>query len=178
MFAFKSGELHCTTKYIGGKRTASNSHEYYENLIVAENMGKGCELEIIGFCVSQFTISAIVRLNGCQKTLWQNNLNEKEKAAILSDPFYANTDIASMLKQLEYGAHAHITLALAPEIRAKQAVNDLINLKIRTLLQKKSKKPLDKVSVDEYELIYLNDLYCFAKLSEAISVRTIFSGYF
>lgn len=171
--------MHCTTKYIGGKRIASNSHEYYENPIVAENIGRGFELEIIGFCVSQFTISAIVRLsNGDQKSLWQNNLNEKEKNAILTDPFYANTDISSMLTQLEYGAHAHITLALAPEISAKQAVNDLINLKLRTLLQKKFKKPMDKISVDEYELVYFNDLYCLVKLNKAIHVKTIFSGYF
>jgi len=109
---FKTGELHCTTKYIGGKKHSASdeNRDYYEHFCVAESMGQATRLHIVGFCVGQSTISAIVSLrDAIQKFLWKNNLSEKEKIAIKSEPFYQNRNVDSMLDKLEYGGGNLIT---------------------------------------------------------------------
>lgn len=107
MFRFKKAELHCTTKYIGGKKmnnTAENV-SYYTNPNVAENMGRAFQLKVVGFCATETTVSAMISIVGeTQKFLWKNNITDKEKTAIISDPFYKNhPDIDSLFGQLEHG---------------------------------------------------------------------------
>ena len=107
-FKFKKSELHCTTKYVGSKKVANTPENvsYYENLTVAESMGRAFKLTIVGFCISKYTVSAIVSLSNLeQKTLWQNNLTDKDKAAIITDPFYENKDIDRFIEKLEYGGN-------------------------------------------------------------------------
>ncbi len=106
LYEFKAGELHCTTKYIGGKKQADldENRKYYEHSFVAESIGRANMLQVIGFCIGQSTISAIVSLKDAkQKFLWKNGLSEKERAAIKNEPFYRYRDVDSMLRKLEYG---------------------------------------------------------------------------
>jgi hypothetical protein len=107
LLRFKKTELHCTTKYIGGKKMNNTPENvnYYTNQNVAENMGRAFKLKIVGFCITESTVSAIISLVGeTQKFLWKNNLTEKEKSAIISDPYYKdNPDIHSVFSKLEHG---------------------------------------------------------------------------
>lgn len=64
VYDFKGGELHCTTKYIGGKKHSctDDNRAYYEHLTVAQSIGLVTNLHIIGICIAQSTVSAIVSL--------------------------------------------------------------------------------------------------------------------
>jgi len=64
-------------------------------------------------------------------------------------------------------------------VKAKQAVNDLIDLKLRVLFSKEEKEALKRLNVDEmHELVYLNELVCLVKLKTPMSVSCIFSGHY
>ncbi len=52
---------------------------------------------------------------------------------------------------------------------------DMINLKLRLVLNEIIHKEIVKHETDEFEFSYLNNCYCFAKLKEPFFVSGIFS---
>jgi len=68
---------------------------------------------------------------------------------------------------------------LANGVKAKQAVNDLVDLKLRVMFSSEEKEALKRLEADElHELIYLNELICFVKLKTPVNVSCIFSGHY
>ena len=109
-------------------------------------------------------MAAVVRLtDNSQKVLWKNSLNDKDIDAVLSSLPFNYKKSQSLIKTLEHGAHAHITLGLAPNIRAKQAVLDLVKIKLLVLSNKIDKKDSKRFVSTDFELIYLENCVCFVK---------------
>ena len=181
---FKDSELHCTTKYCGSSLSNNKSNnnelqEYYDSPFVAESIGKAFRLEVIGFSICDTTMAAVVRLtDNCQKVLWKNSLNDKDIDAVLSSLTLKYKESQTLIKTLEHGAHAHITLGLASNIRAKQAVLDLVKIKLLVLSNKVNKKEPKRFVSADFELIYLENCVCFVKLNEPIFVNSIFTGHY
>lgn len=67
---------------------------------------------------------------------------------------------------------------MAKGMRAKQAVNDLVQLKLRVMFAKQEEVALERKELDEYELIYLNELFCMVKFKNPLIVNSIFTGHY
>ena len=175
---FHDDSLHCTTKFIG-RTKQSKSHEdglnYVKNELIALNIGKCFPIKIAGFSITDKSLSAIVDIENdtLQKILWNNNLEDSDVNSIFEDSSLTGCSKETLLKQLEHGSHAHITIAVGSDVKHKQSGVDLLRIK---LIQLKSNSILFKHESEDREYFYFGNCCCLVKFKTPLVFDTIFTG--
>ena len=174
IFKPKSNSLHCTAKFCGKSSSQESIKKYVENSEVSFNNGKHFRLQIIAFTITHQTIGAHVYLKDNKEMLdlWDNDLNEDQLSELSNDVLPKK--LKKLALNLEPSSRAHITIGLANGVSAVQTGYDLVSI----LAMLKSDDSLAKKNVidtEDYELVYLENARCYAKLKEPINIDSIFS---
>ncbi|XP_058859339.1 2',3'-cyclic-nucleotide 3'-phosphodiesterase-like [Acipenser ruthenus] len=152
------GILHCTTKFSDyGK--ATGAQEYAELEAVKEFFGSAFHLRISGLFITPRTAGARVRLSDKQLEVWPA---DSEKEATLSE-------------ELPRGSRAHITLGCAKDVEAVQTGLDLLEF-IR--MEKEGDQDWAVKDTDQGKLRYFGKGMWMLELSEEVTVKTIFGGFY
>ncbi|RNA07261.1 2 -3 -cyclic-nucleotide 3 -phosphodiesterase-like isoform X2 [Brachionus plicatilis] len=161
-------QLHCTAKFLG--KDSDLVKEYFFDLEVNQSMGKVFTIEIVGFSITNRSITADVRLRNVGN-LWQNDLNEEEMEEVMENEILLNHK--SLFDELKYADRAHLTLALEPNLSACKSGIDLVTLKL--LLINKNYKNL---KTNDYDLFYFGQCLCYAKLRKIIKIPSLFAAQY
>ncbi|KAK6473190.1 2',3'-cyclic-nucleotide 3'-phosphodiesterase-like [Huso huso] len=152
------GILHCTTKFSDyGK--ATGAQEYAELEAVKEFFSSAFHLQISGLFITPRTAGARVRLSDKQLEVWPA---DSEKEATLSE-------------ELPRGSRAHITLGCAKDVEAVQTGLDLLEF-IR--MEKEGDQDWAVKDTDQGKLRYFGKGMWMLELSEEVTVKTIFGGFY
>ena len=115
-------------------------------------------------------------VNNDQILLFKNFLTPEDNDSIFAENFFKDANSSILMSRLEYGANAHITLALGPGAEAKKAGVDLYNNRLRLETINASNIQFESLKLDNYEVFYFGDCYCYIKLKLPLYFTGIFSG--
>ncbi|MBN3283050.1 CN37 phosphodiesterase, partial [Polyodon spathula] len=156
-FDGKGGILHCTTKFSDyGK--AKGAQEYAELEAVKEFYSSAFHLQISGLFITPRTAGARVRLSDKQLEVWPDS----EKEAMPSE-------------ELPRGSQAHITLGCAKDVEPVQTGLDLLEF---IKLEKVGDQDWAVKDTDQGKLCYFGKGMWMLELSEEVTVKTVFGGFY
>ncbi|MBN3275649.1 CN37 phosphodiesterase, partial [Polyodon spathula] len=154
----RKGILHCTTKFSDyGKVTGTQ--QYAELEAVKEFYCSAFGLHITGFFVTPRTTGARIQLTNKQLELWPA---DSEKEAMPSE-------------DLPRGSRAHITMGCAKDVEPLQTGLDLLEF---VKLEKEGDQGLVVKDTDQGKLRYFGKGMWMLELSEKVTVKTIFGGFY
>ncbi|MGH0160689.1 UNVERIFIED_CONTAM: hypothetical protein FKN15_047266 [Acipenser sinensis] len=152
------GILHCTTKFSDyGK--ATGAQEYAELEAVKEFYSSAFHLQISGLFITPRTAGARIRLSDKQLEVWPAD-SEKE---------------ATPSEELPRGSRAHITLGCAKDVEPVQTGLDLLEF---IKMEKEGDQDWAVKDTDQGKLRYFGKGMWMLELSEEVTVKTIFGGFY